>query len=294
MKTTFAIFFYLILIITATCFAQNVVPGTVGKDIKLSGLVMDSTLKLPLAYASIGIVNKPMGTVSDSLGYFDLIIGNEYLDDSLQVSVVGYYPLKKPIRELLKATDGITINLTKKVTQLKEVVVSNQFQHTLIIGRQSNGSLLQASIIPKGEKKLIIGAESGVKMQSKHYPALLNNFNFYLSANNFKYIKFRLNIYALKNNLPDTLLFNNDILISLKEFKTRWNQIDLTPYHLIVNADFAATLQWVDYNKNMVEEPRILIPVAVSLSHASYFRTSAQDKWNKVKGNCSYFIEVQY
>jgi hypothetical protein len=286
--------FLLLTVIPFTAFSQNTTPGVSGKDIQFHGAVMEQGSKQPLAYVSIGVLNKPSGTVSDSLGHFDLIIGNEYLDDTLQVSMIGYYPIKRSIRYLIKENGQITISLIKKVIQLKEVVVSNQFQHTLVVGRQSSGKLFQASIIPKGKTEPSIGAESGLRIETKHYPALLDNFNFYLSGNNFKYIKFRLNIYSLKNNLPDTLLFNNEILVSLKDFKTGWTQIDLTPYHMVVNSDFAVTLQWVDYNKNMVAKPQILIPGALSLSHISYFRTASQDKWNSIKGNASYFLMLKY
>jgi len=292
MKSIFT--FLLLVVIHFTVFSQNVTSGVSGKEIQFHGLVIEQDSKQPLAYASIGVLNKPAGTVSDSLGHFDLLIGNEYLADTLQVSMVGYYPVKRSIRSLIKENGPIAFNLVKKVIQLKEVVVSNQFQHTLIVGRQSSGKLLQASIIPKGEKEPSIGAESGLRIETKHYPALLDNFNFNISRNNFKYIKFRLNIYSLRNNLPDTLLFNNEILVSLKDFKTGWTQIDLTSYHMVVNSDFAATLQWVDYDKNMVAKPEILIPGVLSFSHISYFRTASQDKWNSVKGNTSYFLTVRY
>src|SRR5258708_10995827 len=289
MKSIFTFLLLAIIVTPLKAISQNVTAGTIGKDIQFHGVVMEQDSKQPLAYASIGVLNKPAGTVSDSLGHFDLVIENEYLDDSLQVSMVGYYPAKRSIRELTKENGPIVFNLIKKIIQLKGVIVSNQFLHFIIVGRQSSGKLFQASIIPKGEKEPAIGGESGLKIQTKHYPALFDNFNFYVSGNNFKYIKFRLNIYSLKNNLPDTLLFNNQILVSLKDFKTGWIQIDLTPYHMVVNSDFAVTLQWVDYNKNMVAKPEILIPGALSFSHICYFRTASQDKWNSIKGNFSNF-----
>ena len=296
MKTSFNFLIYIISFsVCPFCvFSHHVARRALTFDTQIHGVVMDPDLKLPLAYASVGVLNKPVGTISDSLGKFDLAIGSEYINDTLQISMVGYYPVKKSIRELANVNGAVVINLTRKVMQLNEVVVSAEFQHTLIIGRQSNGSLLQVSIIPRGGKGPIIGAESGLKIESKHYPSLLDDFNFYLSANNYKYIKFRLNIYSLKNNLPDTILFNKDILIEIKNFKTGWNKIDLTPYHMIVNSDIAMTMQWVDYNKDMVKEPQVLIPVSLSLSHISYFRIASQDKWNRAKVNPSFFVTLKY
>ncbi|MGZ3751657.1 MAG: carboxypeptidase-like regulatory domain-containing protein [Mucilaginibacter sp.] len=291
MKSIFI--FLLPIVIPIAVFSQNGRSAIPGKDFQLHGVVMEQDSKQLLAYASIGVLNKPAGTVSDSLGHFELAVGNEYLGDTLQVSMVGYYPIKRLVRELMKADEPLIINLTKKVIQLNEVVVSNQFQHTVIVGRQSSGSFIQASIIPKGDKSPTIGAESGLKIQAKHYPALLDNFNFYLSANNLKYIKFRANIYSLRNNLPDTLLFNKEILVSLNNYKTGWTKIDLTSYHIVINSDCAVTLQWVDYNKDMVKSPEVLIPAAVSFSHICYFRTASQDKWKTVKGNFSFYATLQ-
>ena len=290
MKVFFALIISTILAAPLVVFSQNIESGN---NIRLHGIITDQQTKQPLGYASIGILDKPVGTISDSLGYFELIVGKEYLDDRLQVSMIGYYPVKMPIRELIKADGPLVINLTKKVTQLHEVIITNQFKHTEIFGRQSSGVLLQASIIPKGDKAPTIGAESGLKIQAKHYPALLDNFNFYLSANNFKYIKFRLNIYSLKNNFPDSLLFNKEILVSLNNYKTGWTKIDLTSYHMVINMDCAATLQWVDYNKDMVKEPQVLIPAGVSFSHVCYFRITSQDKWKSLKGNFSFYVTLE-
>lgn len=36
--------------------------------IQLKGIILDKEAAQPLAYVSVGILNKPMGTVSDSLG----------------------------------------------------------------------------------------------------------------------------------------------------------------------------------------------------------------------------------
>jgi hypothetical protein len=290
MKTVFNLIIYAALFVPLMAFSQNT---KLEISIRLHGVIMDQESKALLGYAGIGILNTPVGTVADSLGHFELAIDNEYLDDTLQVSMVGYYLVKKPIRELKKIDGPLVINLTKKVFQLNEVVVANQFHHTVIVGRQSSGKLIQASIIPKGDKSPTIGAESGLKIHTRHYPALLSNFNFYLSANNFKYIKFRLNIYSLKNNFPDTLLINKEILVSLNNYKTGWTQIDLIPYHITIDGDCAVTLQWVDYNRDMVKAPEILIPAGISLSQVSFFRTASQARWKSIKGSLSFYVTLE-
>lgn len=289
MKLIFIPIVSVILIVPFATFGQKSTPRNYTR---IRGIIMDRDTKQPIAYASIGIVDKPAGTVSDSLGHFELAIDNQYAGDTLQVSMVGYYPKRSTISELTKVNGPITINLIKKVTQLIEVVVTNQFRTTVIVGRQSTGGFLQASIVPKGDKAAIIGAESG-KVHIDRYPARLQNLNFYVSRNNFKYVRFRVNLYSIKHNMPDTLLFNKDILVSLNNHKTGWTQVDLAPYHLVLKDDCAVTLQWVDYNKDMVAAPLILIPASLSLSHINYYRAAGQDKWKSIRGNVSFYVTLE-
>ncbi|MEO6148797.1 MAG: carboxypeptidase-like regulatory domain-containing protein [Mucilaginibacter sp.] len=290
MKTVTALLLCLILAVPSSVFAQDVIAG---KELKLHGTIRDKENEQPLGYTSIGVLNKPSGTVSDSTGNFELVVDEAYPNDTLQISMVGYYPVKKLIRDLIKENVPVVITLEKKVTTLNEVAVSGRMLNTIVVGRTSSGGLLKASIIPKGEKAPTIGAESGLKIAAKKYPAFLENFNFYLSWNNFKFIKFRLNIYSLKNNLPDTLLFNREILVSLNNYKTGWTQVGLSSYHFVIKNDCAVTLQWVDYNKDIVEAPKVLVPVGISFSHINYYRTASQDKWKSIKGNSSVYVTLR-
>jgi len=234
MKAVVAVVLCTFLSAPLTVFAQN---SNHADSTHLLGVIVGGDNQQPLAYASVGLLNKPVGTVADSSGYFDLTVGSEYMDDTLQVTMVGYWTVKGLVKEFKKTDGRMVISLSEKVTLLNEVVVNNQFAHTVIIVRQSSGSFIQVSLIPKGSRPPTIGAESGLKIQAPHYPALLDNFNFYLSGNNFRYVKFRLNIYSLNDNLPDTLLFNKEILVSLNNFKTGWTRVDLTTDDLVIHGD---------------------------------------------------------
>lgn len=44
----------------------------------------------PIVYASVGIVNRNLGTVTDSTGNFSLTVPAENLNDSLRISSIGY------------------------------------------------------------------------------------------------------------------------------------------------------------------------------------------------------------
>ena len=189
----------------------------------LSGTVADKAANIPLAYVSVGILNKPLGTVTDTTGHFSFSIGQENVTDTLQLSIVGYAPVKLAVKDFMAGGDK-TIALSLKPQQLAEVTVtgSGQWVNTEILGRNTVSTLVQLSVHNKKTVAETVGSEIGMRYNTGNKKALLTDFNFYISANNFNFIKFRVNIYAVKNAMPDTLLVNRQIFATLNDFKTGW------------------------------------------------------------------------
>jgi CarboxypepD_reg-like domain len=286
MKNSFLLLTVLLWIARIPMFGQN------GNTL-LKGIIMEEGSKTPLIYVNIGILNKPIGTVSDTLGNYSLTINQENITDTLQVSSVGYVTKKIAVNTLIQASDK-TIRLTKKITVLQEVVVSNKKGISETVGRESDGKFIQISLHNKTSVDETIGSELGIKVKVKKGGATLKDFNWYMSANNFNSIKFRVNIYALKNNMPDTLISNKEIFITVENFKTGWTKIDLTPYNIAVNNDFVITLQWVESKMDKKENPVTIIPVAFSFSKNCYARVASQDKWKRVGIKPSCFVTLLY
>ncbi len=287
----------LVLIIVCTIstqtFCQNNQTPT-DNNILLKGKILDVENNLPLSYTSIGILDKPLGTLSDSAGNYSFTVGKENLSDTVQISVVGYYPKKITAGELLQANEKV-IRLTVKITLLDDVVITAGKRNTVIVGRQSASKLFQVSVHNKKTADETIGSEMGMKMKTRKTGATIQNFNWYLSANNFKLIKFRVNVYALKNDLPDTLISNQPIFVTIADFKTGWTKIDLTPYNIKVNGDFIITLQWVEGKMEKKENPVTIVPVAITpFSKNCYVRIASQDKWKRLGATLSCFVTLVY
>jgi hypothetical protein len=259
----------------------------------LKGLIMEEGSNIPLMYVNIGILNKPIGTVSDTLGNYNLTINQENLTDTLQISSVGFATKKIAVNTLVQASNK-TIRLTKKITVLQEVVVSNKKGISETVGRESDGKFIQVSLHNKTTVDETIGSELGIKVKVKKGGATLKDFNWYMSANNFNSIKFRVNIYALKNNMPDTLISNKEVFITVENFKTGWTKIDLTPYNIAVNNDFVITMQWIESKMDKKENPVTIIPVGLSFSKNCYARIASQDKWKRVGFKPSCFVTLLY
>jgi hypothetical protein len=91
--------------------------------ITISGLVRDADTKSPLAFASIQILKRHEGNVSNDDGFFQLEVREEYTADTLMVSMMGYDPYKAPVGKLMKS--NVVIELKARPIQLNEVVISD-------------------------------------------------------------------------------------------------------------------------------------------------------------------------
>jgi len=258
------------------------------QNIECKGLIKDQESKNPLPYASIGLLNTPYGTLSDSLGRYNFQVEKFNPGDSIQISLLGYVIKRIDCLEFFK-TSIKEIFLNKKIQMLAEVRVSDKEMKTEIIGRQSSSMLTQVSLHKKGAANETVGSEFGIKIKSEHSSAILKNFNWFISNNNFKSIKFRINVYSVKNDLPDTLVCRNQITITLKHFQTGWSRINLEEYGIHINGEVIVTLQWLEGITENNKNPTTIIPVAITpFSSNCYSRTASQDKWTKfdIKPSC--------
>lgn len=142
------------------------------------------------------------------------------------------------------------------------------------------------------KKQIVLGTGIGMRFQPEKFPAVIKDFSWFFSANNFSKIKLRVNIYSLKNNFPDKQLLNTDLYVDVVDFMTGWIKVDLEQYNIVVETDFAISIQWLEHTIKEGENPKIFIPGAMSSGHASYFRIASQDKWTKTKTNLCYFVTL--
>lgn len=266
------------------------------ESVKLKGKVLSIETGQPLAYVSVGVLNKSKGTISDTLGLFSFSITDDNFSDSLQFSIIGYHNFRIAVKDFINNLDK-SIRLTVSMTQLPEVIFnsSSPRQTNEIIGRQSSGKLTQVSIHNKTSAEETVGSEMGMLYKIDNDNTILKDFNFYISANNFNLIKFRINVYSVRNGLPDTLINNKQIFTTIDNFKIGWIKIDLEEYNLAVSNSVIVTVQWVESRMDKKEKPVTILPVAMTVfSKNCYVRIASQDKWKRMGMNLSSFITVAY
>lgn len=90
----------------------------------LTGKIADHRTKAPIAYASIGITGKGVGTVSNEYGDFELFLPASFIHDSLFVSHLGYTTFHGTVAAL-RSHPGI-IYLKEAAVMLQDVVVTDK------------------------------------------------------------------------------------------------------------------------------------------------------------------------
>lgn len=72
-------------------------------------MVLSETTKEPVIYAGVGIINRNLGTVTDSLGRFSLSVPVEFINDSIRVSSVEYVAKTFAIKDIAAMPDTILL-----------------------------------------------------------------------------------------------------------------------------------------------------------------------------------------
>ena len=123
----------------------------------------------------------------------------------------------------------------------------------------------------------------------------IEDLNFNVTSNAFKLIKFRLNFYSIKNNLPSELLFNKDIIFTITDGFLGWYKLDLRSYDLNLskeNESIAVSIQWIESVKKNNESKYFSISTAISPTDKFYFREKGFDKWTTSNSSLSFYINT--
>ncbi len=243
--------------------------------------------KQPVAYASVGIVGTSYGTVADEEGDFIFYLpAKASVTDTLKISCTGFSSAKIPVTRL---PDFLNVNLTLQAIHLPEVLVKAKTLKTKVIGSTRGKTLMKFNFAIGDKPNQNLGSEIGRKFffkGSKHYLNKLNVF----AAYNFDTVLFRLNIYSLKNGLPDSNLLTENIIIKLIKPKIAWTEFDLRKYNLVYSQNIVVALQWIGHSKKGTV---VQLPIAMPAPGAVHFyKFGCQDKWSRYN-NMSTAINLQ-
>lgn len=276
------------LILIATGFSQEPI---------LKGKITDSE-NLGLAYVNIGISMKHTGTVSNEDGEYKLKIpSNISENDTVVFSYIGYKTIKKSVAEL-KNEKASSIQMETEENQLEEIVFETKKQKDKKLGITSKGlGLLHYNFYTTKEKEVNdrLSKELGMKFKLKKN-CRLEKFNFAISQNEFKTLKFRINIYNLIDDQPKELLISDNIIFDIKNEEIDWKSIDLSPYNIYLKeevGDFLLSIQWIESEKSKEDSKFFSLHANKSPLHTVYYREKAMDAWRTQTGGLSMYLDAR-
>lgn len=100
--------------------------------ITISGKAVDKETKEPLAFASIGMKGKSIGTITNLQGDFDFHIPREFQNDLFVINMLGYKTYEAPVWTLMNVSPLI-IEVEKSTLVLNEVLISDSLSGSDIL-----------------------------------------------------------------------------------------------------------------------------------------------------------------
>ncbi|WP_181304286.1 carboxypeptidase-like regulatory domain-containing protein [Rufibacter sp. XAAS-G3-1] len=252
----------------------------------LAGKVLDRDTQKPIAYASVGLLDESTGTISDEKGGFAFTIPANQRTKVVRISAIGYEAQEIKIEELLASQtpqNEFTITLNPAPVQLSEVSVGTRKWKTKELGGNAgpitlfhhNFSVFQRPI----EENL--GRELGIQINNRDKLAFLSKLNFCLTSNRYDQVKFRVKVYTLQEGRPAQNITPTDILYTVKNKEKGWLQIDLEPYGIYVEQDFAIALEWIDCAPR-TQNNSLTIAASMPGFHTTFYKDASQAKWDKM------------
>lgn len=265
---------------------------------KVSGNVWNSETNQPLPYVNIGIKNKTVGTVSNNNGLFKLLLNDQVTsEDTVYFSYIGFTTEKYLVSELSKIKKPIL--LQPKNTALDEVIINSQKikLKPKKIGRTSKGlGMMHLNFYTAHEKDIDdrLSKERGMALKIRKN-CHIKDLNFHVTSNQFKSLKFRVNIYKIENGLPTDLIIHDNIIFEIKDGFLGWVKVDLEPYDINLkkeHEEVAVTIQWLESVKENKKSKYFSVSAATSPLHTFFSREKTMDTWTKNGYNLSFYLNA--
>ena len=96
----------------------------------ITGKIVDDETSDPLPFATIALINKGKGTVTNINGDFGMKITSDLIDDTLSVSYLGYSRREIPVKKTIE--NNLTISMNREFISIPEIIIRNQNAREII------------------------------------------------------------------------------------------------------------------------------------------------------------------
>jgi hypothetical protein len=179
---------------------------------KITGKVSD-TQKNPIAYVSIGIPNKNIGTYSFEDGSFELLVSVKNAQDTLIFSAIGYLKKSFLVSELVGKNAQIV--LETQILELDEVTVHSDAKPS------QYGIFKKNSSSDINIKNPFGGAEIAVLISPIDFPFLIEKIYLNVLTRNIAEYQLRIKFYSVhpQDKTPMDLIETQEIIFKTTQLK---------------------------------------------------------------------------
>jgi len=266
------------------------------QDLNIKGIIVDNDHNVAIPYATIGIINENIGTVSDDNGKFQLSLSKESIaklsDYEIIISCVGYESKKMPISSLQK-NEEVIIKLNPQTYEMSEVHVTSKKTKEKTYGNRWRSRFTSISFFDTYEEvDDALGKEMG-KILKVDDNIKLTEFGFYVNGNVFDSVKFRLNFYNLTDTIPEKINLEKDIIFDITADKG-WFEIDLSPYNIYLKRmeKIGVTIQWIKSSGRKNDNNYFGIPAGMISFNGALSRQKSESEWGFFKLNLSMYLKA--
>lgn len=236
----------------------------------------------PIVYASVGIVNRNLGTVTDSLGNFSLAVPAENINDSLRISSIGYTSRTFAVKDFADIPD--TIKLDDNIITLQEVVVKPKKIKHKTAGRKGGGGFIYIDV--EGYNAAGQGLATPLKVEKRAWLKELG-FTVVVNSETLSRMKFRINIYRkeddayiLENIGPRYFDYHKSALVDGKFTYTFDEEIALD------QGDYYIELEFLENFEN-----EYFIMRTKPLTGKTRYRYASQSAWETLPFGAPIYVE---
>ncbi|MBN2611836.1 MAG: carboxypeptidase-like regulatory domain-containing protein [Bacteroidales bacterium] len=198
------------------------------KKYLLSGIVFEQDSITPVSYAAVSVSGRAVGTIADVQGRFEFELTDEFSDDTLAFSMMGYEPYIIPVRSFI-SHPGKLIVLQTAVYEIKPVKISSKDFKKVTVGNSRN--------IPAGSLYMDTNGQQAALLveNDKGIDGKLLTVNYYLSASGNTDAPFRVRLYAVDTitGEPGNDMIN-EIIVVKPDIKRGWYGVDIRKFDICV------------------------------------------------------------
>jgi hypothetical protein len=220
------------------------------QSLALSGKVLSEDNKVPVAYANVGILNTPVGTITNADGTFEITIPDSYSSEELLIAALGYQRKSLPVKSLQKEGELI-IYLHEELTVLEDLTIKSRKPGPFVTSELGNpsyneGSLYADSAAAGAAMALLIENKSRGTELKLPLPYHLVSARLRIAHNTFDKFMIRMRILAVDaNGKPGEDLVKENIIVS-SGMRKGWLKFNLEDYNIRVNVpSFFVAFEWL-------------------------------------------------